>query len=216
MRRGFTLIELLVVIAIIAILAAILFPVFARAREKARQTSCLSNLKQLGLGMLMYAQDYDEKFLVRYYIPDPTFSDGVSSGGYTVYSALLPYVKNAQIFRCPSNTPPGTLRATHGGTVSFTTSYGFNWYVILNARYNSLMFNQQDPVKVCLMTEYNPAGSAGHAAYFPWMCTSTGTPRDFLFLHNDGQNIVFGDGHAKWHGRQDMLGSFNSYGYKSK
>ncbi|MFO8079838.1 MAG: prepilin-type N-terminal cleavage/methylation domain-containing protein, partial [Armatimonadota bacterium] len=69
-RRGFTLIELLVVIAIIAILAAILFPVFARAREKARQTSCLSNLKQLGLGMQMYAQDYDERFnLSQYQLP---------------------------------------------------------------------------------------------------------------------------------------------------
>jgi len=63
MRRGFTLIELLVVIAIIAILAAILFPVFARAREKARQASCLSNLKQLGLADLMYAQDYDERYV---------------------------------------------------------------------------------------------------------------------------------------------------------
>jgi len=62
MRKGFTLIELLVVIAIIAILAAILFPVFARAREKARQTSCLSNVKELGLGLMMYVQDYDECF----------------------------------------------------------------------------------------------------------------------------------------------------------
>ena len=66
MRKGFTLIELLVVIAIIAILAAILFPVFAKAREKARQTSCLSNVKQIALGMLMYAQDYDERLCAGY------------------------------------------------------------------------------------------------------------------------------------------------------
>ena len=68
-KRGFTLIELLVVIAIIAILAAILFPVFARAREKARQSSCLSNVKQIGLGMMMYVQDYDERFPTLYYTP---------------------------------------------------------------------------------------------------------------------------------------------------
>ena len=91
MRRGFTLIELLVVIAIIAILAAILFPVFARAREKARQTSCLSNLKQIVLSALMYTQDYDERW-VRYRYPNPYFWP----------HKLEPYMKSTQLFVCPS------------------------------------------------------------------------------------------------------------------
>jgi prepilin-type N-terminal cleavage/methylation domain-containing protein/prepilin-type processing-associated H-X9-DG protein len=91
--KGFTLIELLVVIAIIAILAAILFPVFAQAREKARQASCLSNLKQLTLGELMYVQDYDEKFSGSYQN---------SPGGRIYYPELIyPYTKNAQINYCP-------------------------------------------------------------------------------------------------------------------
>ena len=105
MRRGFTLIELLVVIAIIAILAAILFPVFARAREKARQASCQSNLKQLALSALMYAQDYDEKMVKCYlYHPVPNLThirwywQSAANPGM-----LHPYTKNHQIQRCPSD-----------------------------------------------------------------------------------------------------------------
>jgi len=108
--RGFTLIELLVVIAIIAILAAILFPVFARAREKARQASCNSNVKQLTLGMKMYSVDYDERF--------PMFSwnirmcGGAASNANILQSpgmvmwdaAIYPYVKNTQLYLCPSNS----------------------------------------------------------------------------------------------------------------
>ncbi|MGQ9737956.1 MAG: DUF1559 family PulG-like putative transporter [Armatimonadota bacterium] len=96
--RGFTLIELLVVIAIIAILAAILFPVFAQAREKARATACLSNMKQLALGIQMYAQDYDEVYVGSY-----VYANGWGQCPMFVWQDLIyPYIKNRQIFGCPS------------------------------------------------------------------------------------------------------------------
>jgi prepilin-type N-terminal cleavage/methylation domain-containing protein/prepilin-type processing-associated H-X9-DG protein len=115
-HRGFTLIELLVVIAIIAILAAILFPVFARARENARRASCQSNLKQLGLGVAQYVQDYDELMP-----PADTWDYGshtafLPAGAWCVYQtpgkffkwmdAILPYTKSTQIYYCPSGQPP--------------------------------------------------------------------------------------------------------------
>jgi prepilin-type N-terminal cleavage/methylation domain-containing protein/prepilin-type processing-associated H-X9-DG protein len=97
--KGFTLIELLVVIAIIAILAAILFPVFARARENARRASCSSNMKQIGLGMMQYTQDYDEG------LPLPKLADSPSTDyGRRWRGPIFPYVKSAQLFVCPSNT----------------------------------------------------------------------------------------------------------------
>ncbi len=112
-NRGFTLIELLVVIAIIAILAAILFPVFAQAREKARQTACLSNTKQIGNAMMMYAQDYDES-LVAYRLrgPSGTVANpfgadtrvGASSKRPIFFNQVLdPYIKNYDVWKCPSN-----------------------------------------------------------------------------------------------------------------
>ncbi len=101
-RSAFTLNELLVVIAIIAILAAILFPVFARARENARRSSCQSNLKQIGLGIIQYTQDYDEKMVPSYHIAVPSPSGG---GNINIHwkTMLQPYVKSTQIYKCPSN-----------------------------------------------------------------------------------------------------------------
>jgi len=113
-RRGFTLIELLVVIAIIAILAAILFPVFAKAREKARQASCQSNLKQLTLAFLMYSQDYDERFCNEWWGGPPNCWD----------VAVFPYARNTGIYACPSQTIGAPN--TNGPIGSFGPSYGLS------------------------------------------------------------------------------------------
>ena len=131
---AFTLIELLVVIAIIAILAAILFPVFARARENARRASCSSNLKQIGLGLLQYSQDYDEIFPLAYTLGDQASNAGANTKWMDV---VQPYVKSTQLFTCPSDTAvtyngntftPKFIPHDEPGGASFVNfgSYGIN------------------------------------------------------------------------------------------
>ena len=122
--HGFTLIELLVVIAIIGILAAILFPVFARARETARRTSCRSNLKQIGLGLLQYAQDFDEQNTRSWYL-----NSGVSSatGSYKWMDAIYPYVKSEQLFNCPSHSLPVNIPPSSSIFDSYKLRDGTKW-----------------------------------------------------------------------------------------
>jgi prepilin-type N-terminal cleavage/methylation domain-containing protein/prepilin-type processing-associated H-X9-DG protein len=129
--RGFTLIELLVVIAIIAILAAILFPVFAQARAKARQATCVSNLKQLGNALLMYVQDYDETFP---FVPgnnprvDPSVDWGKNTWVYNdVYVVLQQYVKNFKVFYCPDRSRFVGDAFFRPGKQNEVWGYGYHW-----------------------------------------------------------------------------------------
>ena len=135
-KKAFTLIELLVVIAIIAILAAILFPVFAQARAKAREASCLSNIKQIGLGVLMYLQDYDETVVT----PQWTGTDPFPNDEREWPELIQPYTKNWQILRCPSAAEdPYGIWAPNAGNIGWYynwmkwPAYGMNWNYLFHS-----------------------------------------------------------------------------------
>ncbi len=161
-RRGFTLIELLVVIAIIAILAAILFPVFAQARAKARQAACLSNLKQIGLGFMQYVQDYDETYPVRSWNGgagdcfDPR-SVGATSGVANPYcttwawiSQIQPYLKNTEVFVCKGDRDPKRLTRTTSGTyqVPIPMSYGISYHLYRYTANNNPGWQGDGPIAI--------------------------------------------------------------------
>lgn len=201
-KTGFTLIELLVVIAIIAILASILFPVFGRARENARRSSCMSNLKQLGLGLLQYSQDYDEKF------PMQETKD--------FWNGMTPYIKSDQLYKCPSETSNqftyGANNKTDADYPYVRQSYAWNDKMRVlttggQAGVQGSLPAVVTPTQTIMFLEWSaedtPRGLYG-AGDMKWaMDNQTTNPTATkqwaaLNRHLSGSSFTFMDGHVKW------------------
>jgi prepilin-type N-terminal cleavage/methylation domain-containing protein/prepilin-type processing-associated H-X9-DG protein len=232
--RAFTLIELLVVIAIIAILAAILFPVFAKARAKARQTSCLSNTRQINTAFMEYAQDYDEMFMcwkTRCWADNGW--DGAARNDPPFHAKLQPYIKNTQIFACPSQTRDSYFSGCWDASLYAPLGYGYNEHLghsgspATGFPINWLkMETWKSPAQTFLVGDSmcgmvwgtNARGIIDRVAWpdhdnmgGQW-CNTRDNPANQLdkyTRHNGGSNIGFMDGHAKWRGALQTI----QYGY---
>jgi prepilin-type N-terminal cleavage/methylation domain-containing protein/prepilin-type processing-associated H-X9-DG protein len=200
-RQGFTLIELLVVIAIIAILAAILFPVFAQVREKGRSLSCLSNMKQIATAVNMYVQDNDERVFFRGGSTKIVMRNNTpnSLAAFKWWNLLMPYIKNNQIFACPSDPGP-TLSPDVNGANVILRSY------IANTASEDLTLAQIDkPVDTIVVTEKTDTIGAPPAANTSsWIGAFNGemsknpAANGVATRHQGGVNCSFLDGHARW------------------
>ncbi len=224
-RKAFTLIELLVVIAIIAILAAILFPVFSQARLSARNTQDLSNIKQLGLAAAMYAQDYDETWVPTGSEWDPRCTpqispvrcDGTPHRGWGLL--LMPYVKNAEMFRSPMLERVGIFTgecAPASGT-QMTNTYSMNYLLSRDGSYPfgdyartpsgfalttparlSEIVQPANTVAILISNSVPPRGSTWGCNYVTLEGSDFINKIRYRALYKDGSNIAFADGHAKF------------------
>lgn len=213
-RAGFTLIELLVVIAIIAILAAILFPVFARARENARRAACMSNLKQIGIGVMQYTQDYDERcplYTNRFALQIDTYSASPATpsqkyrtstpetsnvNARTWMDFTLPYLKSVQIFDCPSHQHAMSANGIY-------PSYAYN--AVLAGFWDNntpATLSQMQGVSEKIFLTHNPDFGYSYTNPDDFLTASTATgasewKKTGMFPHLDTTVILFADGHAK-------------------
>lgn len=198
--RGFTLIEVLVVITVISIIAAILFPVFAKVREKARQTTCLNNLKQLGIAMQMYADDSDGCF------PGAQVSDGGHGNPYGnwagVYNVggpcdptkgqIYPYVKNAEVYLCPSDRGIAAPLIDDSYAQMFPLSYTMNYLLAhINMDCHSA---PQDKVGLLLHEDRSTINGPGFASG-----SVVGINDEPSRIHSGGTCVIFCDSHARWY-----------------
>ncbi len=201
-RSGFTLIELLVVIAIIAILAAILFPVFARARDQARRTTCLSNLKQIGLATLQYAQDYDETFPAC-----SAFASGIwgpnsvkwpNSPDYK--TVIMTYCKNSMLFACPMHYAAANQEWNDLGGNSYWFVAGDEGYVVPNNSWSSMEWYRQRklnamsvgsvmyPSTAVMVSDASPGSHSGLPGSAWWQNTNKSDMRHMNFTYCDGHS----------------------------
>ena len=237
MKKAFTLIELLVVIAIIAILAAILFPVFAQAREKARQTSCLSNLKQLGTASQLYVDDWDETYMppalfnatpanLEATYPGYPVTTKDSAGNYmqvsgypssgqnprsawTWMDSIFPYVKNINIYKCPSGKKDrwgyGMNENIHNSAGSPNFAYEVDGLTsaYLNGTFNTVSGIKQTATIVLFCDTFIPGNAWSYWMVWPWFCSYATDKRGSggvkMARHNGGCNVTFADGHAKYY-----------------
>ena len=208
-RSGFTLLEFLVVIACIAIVGAVIFPVFASHPERPRRNACLTNVKQLALGVMQYAQDYDERFPNSGFAvvkvkgnPPPALTYRAEEPANGWYDAVYSYVKNSRIYYCPSDESKERIGyPAPAQAEEFASSFTLNKWTATGLETATV----KNPAEFVLLAERNNETQAANGSYLfaPWKWSKDAegpqiTQDLALTRHNSGSIVGFSDGHAKW------------------